>query len=107
MLVAAECKPLVQGAVQLSLEFSDAPAVVGGLDLVEAAGVGVGYRQQGDVVGPAEGEPCKQLLGTPTAASRKGPVPIPEISQTVSAECVRQQKSETLSAISRRAASSR
>ena len=47
VLVAAEREPLVQGAVELALEFADAPAVLRSLDLVESAGLGVGYRQQG------------------------------------------------------------
>ena len=63
VLVAAEREPLVQGAVQLPFEFADAPAVVRGLDLVETAGFGVGYRQQGDVVGPAEREPLQKEDG--------------------------------------------
>ena len=42
---------------------ADAPAVVRGLDLVETAGFGVGYRQQGDVVGPAEREPLQKEDG--------------------------------------------
>ncbi len=63
MLVAAEREPLVQGAVQLPLEFADAPAVGRGLDLVETAGFGVSYRQQGHVVGPAERELAPKSCG--------------------------------------------
>ncbi len=63
MLVAAEGEPLVQGAVQLPLEFADTPAIVRGLDLVETAGLGVGHGQKRDLVRPAEGEMVKQRGG--------------------------------------------
>jgi len=50
VLVAAEREPFVQEAVQLPLEFADASAVLGGLDLVEAANVG--SENWSDSVGP-------------------------------------------------------
>ena len=73
-LVAAEREPLVQRAVNLPLEFADAPAAIGGLDLVEATRVGVVDEQQGHVVGPAEGEVscqfCRQCLLNPLGRGR-------------------------------------
>jgi hypothetical protein len=54
--VAAKGEALVEAGGFLALEFWDGPAGVGGFDFVEAAFGGVFDGEEGDVMGPAEGE---------------------------------------------------
>jgi len=55
-LVAAQGQALVKAAVELALEFTNGPILIGGFDFVEAALVGALDAQQEDVVRPAQRE---------------------------------------------------